>query len=74
MTLAHHLILLARIYIAIGCMAAIALLSWRRLRGPNSEVTRHPFAAGLIAMFEWPLLLAVAIWNLIARWREPDQR
>jgi len=72
--LAHRLIFLARIYLAIGCAAAIALLSWRRLRGPNSEVTRHPLAAGLIAMFEWPLLLAAAIWNFIARWRKPDQR
>ena len=66
---AHDLIFLGRMYLAIGYMAAIAILNWRRLRGPHSEVTRHPFAAGLIAVVEWPLLLAVVIWNLTTRWR-----
>lgn len=69
-----HFIFWTRVYLAVGCAAAIILLSRHRHPGLNATVGRHPLVAGLIALFEWPLLLAIVIWNFIARWRRTDHR
>ncbi len=63
-------LLIVRIYLIIGLATAIAILSWPRLRGPNSEVTQRPFVTGVIATLEWPIFLVVVIRALIAKRKE----